>query len=843
MPEVSPLSSGRTHRGSVSSCHSVASAASEASAASGASADGSDAPSELMNSLSINGGDRQWPEVPQREGLNSADSGVGDDALLHANVGDEDDTVGNLLMEYRQCTEGEREVIVERIFCELSAFRRATNVMKKTGSLELSLTESLLELQKAILEVLECERCTLFVVDERTQEIRSSSSDSSSMSDNAPVIRVPYGKGVAGKVAATGEGLNIPDAYNSELFNPDIDKMTGFTTRNILCCPIRDTSGQIVAVMQALNHKGGPFTRVEEQNLDMLSVTMGNQIRNSQLRSSAAKEKKRSRALYKCMRCMANMQTLHDINEVIVDTVLDLVDAEWACLFLYDEVRKELWPVGGASDRVPLGKTVVGRAAQENCIETLNHKLDPEIDLPEGIQQRSPVDFTHPAIKAAMAVPVHDKAGRVVGVLLALNKRDSDVDFTIDRSFTKIDGEVMEIFAVELGDAIAKRAVEAAFANAMHSKEGGAGHYADRDAYMSQLLQYRHQEKRDSVAGIAADTQEEEMKLRSRLLMRRGSIQRAFLMRWDLEILSLTKTELIELCCDIFRDADISAFSIKEDQIRAFITAACAQYQDVPYHNFWHATHVLHATYMLLMTTEAMSYLTNLDRLILLIVAIGHDIDHDGHTNSFHQANSSDLACRYNDKSVLENHHASMTWRLLTDASLGLLSSLSQEDKLYLRNMMIELILSTDMSHHVDLLTEFKNTQFSQFMSEQHKVLFMKSLLHSADVGNAVRHFKAANALSRKIQSEFGEQVAREKELNLPSAPYMNPANEQVAWNLEANFIDYVCLPLWIRLAEVIPSVRPCLKQIEHTRDNFRLFAEGKGSEVDETEERWLGLG
>lgn len=228
--------------------------------------------------------------------------------------------------------------------------------------------------------------------------------------------------------------------------------------------------------------------------------------------------------------------------------------------------------------------------------------------------------------------------------------------------------------------------VEAAFANAMHSKEGGSGHYADRDAYMSQILQFRHQEKHDAVAGMAMDTQAGEMKLRSRMLMRRGSIQRAFLMRWDLEILSLTKTELIELSCDIFRDADISAFSIKEDQIRAFITAACAQYQDVPYHNFWHATHVLHATYMLLMTSEAIVYLTNLDRLILLIVAVGHDIDHDGHTNSFHQATSSDLACRYNDKSVLENHHASMTWRLLTDASLGLLSSLSQEDKQCLRN-------------------------------------------------------------------------------------------------------------------------------------------------------------
>ena len=128
----------------------------------------SDEPSEMMNSLSISDGQspRQWSDPPV--GV-SSDIGVGEDAILEANLGDEDDTVANLLTEYRQCTDEEREVIVERIFCELSAFRRATNVMKRTGSLELSLTESLLELQKAILKVLECERCTLFVVDDRTR--------------------------------------------------------------------------------------------------------------------------------------------------------------------------------------------------------------------------------------------------------------------------------------------------------------------------------------------------------------------------------------------------------------------------------------------------------------------------------------------------------------------------------------------------------------------------------------------------------------------------------------------------------------------------------------------------
>ena len=64
------------------------------------------------------------------------------------------------------------------------------------------------------------------------------------------MIRVPFGRGVAGRVAETGTSMNIPDAYNCDLFNPGIDRKTGFRTRNILCVPISDMSGNHVAVIQ-----------------------------------------------------------------------------------------------------------------------------------------------------------------------------------------------------------------------------------------------------------------------------------------------------------------------------------------------------------------------------------------------------------------------------------------------------------------------------------------------------------------------------------------------------------------------------------------------------------------
>ena len=65
-----------------------------------------------------------------------------------------------------------------------------------------------------------------------------------------PIIRVPFGKGIAGHVAQTGETLNVNDAYSCPLFHADVDRETGFKTRNVLCCPVTDTSGKRIAVVE-----------------------------------------------------------------------------------------------------------------------------------------------------------------------------------------------------------------------------------------------------------------------------------------------------------------------------------------------------------------------------------------------------------------------------------------------------------------------------------------------------------------------------------------------------------------------------------------------------------------
>jgi sigma-B regulation protein RsbU (phosphoserine phosphatase) len=151
------------------------------------------------------------------------------------------------------------------------------------ASKALSSTLDLSELLGRILVVartqVEAERGTLFLVDEKTNEIWSLIAHGLEKQE----IRLPIGKGISGHVAATGETVLIPDAYADPRFNPEVDKRTGYRTRSILCLPIRNKAGKIIAALQLLNKKEGTFTQEDADFLATLSGHMALALENAQL--------------------------------------------------------------------------------------------------------------------------------------------------------------------------------------------------------------------------------------------------------------------------------------------------------------------------------------------------------------------------------------------------------------------------------------------------------------------------------------------------------------------------------------------------------------------------------
>ena len=144
-------------------------------------------------------------------------------------------------------------------------------------SKELEIDRLLMKIMDQVKKVLDCDRCSVFILDDERQELWSK------VAHGASEIRFPSNKGIAGHVATTGEILNIRDAYADKRFNPNIDKQTGYITRNMLNAPLRNKKGEIIGVFQTLNKRGSAFNKDDEELLSAIAVLSAGQIENAQL--------------------------------------------------------------------------------------------------------------------------------------------------------------------------------------------------------------------------------------------------------------------------------------------------------------------------------------------------------------------------------------------------------------------------------------------------------------------------------------------------------------------------------------------------------------------------------
>ena len=78
-------------------------------------------------------------------------------------------------------------------------------------------------------------------------------------------------------------------------------------------------------------------------------------------------------------------------------------------------------------------------------------------------------------------------------------------------------------------------------------------------------------------------------------------------------------------------------------------------------------------------------FFTKIDKLALLLSAIGHDLNHPGFTNAMLVNSRHYLAVRYNDISVLENHHAATLIQFLELEGCDFLLELTLDERTYVR--------------------------------------------------------------------------------------------------------------------------------------------------------------
>lgn len=165
-------------------------------------------------------------------------------------------------------------------------------------SRELQLQPLLQKIMDAVTDILDADRSTLFLHDPATDELWSNVAQGLGDSE----IRFPSSAGIAGTVFTSGDIINIPNAYEDERFNQDVDKKTGYRTKSILTLPVMTKQGRTIGVIQVLNRRTGTFDLSDIRRLQAFCSQASIAIENAQLFEEVVRAKNYNEAVLESMK-------------------------------------------------------------------------------------------------------------------------------------------------------------------------------------------------------------------------------------------------------------------------------------------------------------------------------------------------------------------------------------------------------------------------------------------------------------------------------------------------------------------------------------------------------------
>ncbi|KAF5910665.1 hypothetical protein HPG69_004754, partial [Diceros bicornis minor] len=234
--------------------------------------------------------------------------------------------------------------------------------------------------------------------------------------------------------------------------------------------------------------------------------------------------------------------------------------------------------------------------------------------------------------------------------------------------------------------------------------------------------------------------------------------------KWSFDVFALNEASgehsLKFMIYELFTRYDlINRFKIPVSCLISFAEALEVGYSKYknPYHNLIHAADVTQTVHYIMLHTGIMHWLTELEILATVFAAAIHDYEHTGTTNNFHIQTRSDVAILYNDRSVLENHHVSAAYRLMQEEEMNVLVNLSKDDWRDLRNLVIEMVLSTDMSGHFQQIKNIRNSLQQPEGIDRAKT--MSLILHAADISHPAKCWQLHYRWTMALMEEFFLQV------------------------------------------------------------------------------------
>lgn len=309
-----------------------------------------------------------------------------------------------------------------RLFSRTAELARGASAIAEIASRvsdSLSLDVLFPRLMDVVTKTLNADRSSLFLYDPETKELYSRVMQGGVMGE----IRFPSDRGIAGSVFTKGEAEIITaDAYNNARFNQEVDRRTGYRTRNILCVPIRNKNREVIGVTQVLNKHVGDFDAEDRRLLEGLSLQAAAALENARLFEKVERAQREEAMLLEVVSSIVSETRLEPLLAKILSAATQLLDSDRGTLFLYDPKRNELFShvadgIQSTEIRFPASAGIAGECFTSGRVINIvdaykDARFNKEIDRRTGYRSRS-----------ILCMPIVAKGARVIGVMEILNRK------------------------------------------------------------------------------------------------------------------------------------------------------------------------------------------------------------------------------------------------------------------------------------------------------------------------------------------------------------------------------------------------------------------------------------
>jgi GAF domain-containing protein len=636
-------------------------------------------------------------------------------------------------------------------------------------------------------------------------------------------------KGLGGVVLASGEIVNVKDAYHDSRFSRDCDIQTGFRTQSLLCAPLiadNETVG-VVYVINKFNADGDitEFDAGDEGMLEYFASTASIAIKKAQMYHDAIRSEKNAQALLSVVRSRSSDEVLENVFESTIASIFKLIFPDCISVYVCDPVTQEAWVCinqGGVEGvSVKYGQGIAGTVAITG--ETIrvsdayaDGRFYAAIDRMSGYKTKSVL---------CAAVSGFATNSKPVVVIQLLNKLNG-------KYFTQDDEDSLVILCKELSVSLRLKIEEMSYLR----KSTFARNRLDGKREFKSQLEETFLNEFGAVsqcfkfsALVPSPVESEKGSIGSKELNTGDdSVEtlriREIISKWDFNPFTVNDGDLMQYAFQMISDFDlINSLKIDIRKLKSLIMGAHALYhEDAHFHNFKHAWSVMHMSYLIL-RHGASSLLTPLDILAVLLSALCHDLDHPGTNNSYEIASESELALTYSYDAVLERHHVSMTHRLLSSPNSNILENLTPAEQTYIKEVITSAILATNMSSHFTqverLLAASKCDPPFDISSAVSRKDLVGQVVHAADLSGQVLPLDMAKVWGNRCLAEFIHQADLEKTNGYPVTEYMASLQTELQRNrAQMGFVSNIVIPLWTALSSCFPllELRCCQAQSNH---------------------------